>query len=332
MKRSHVQYLACPHCSGELDVQSNDSTSVDVITQGTLVCTSCAREYPVVRSIPRFVPLENYASGFGYEWMQHARTQYDNATGLKISERRFFEETKWDRSLQGQSVLEVGSGSGRFTEIAAATGAMIVSVDYSYAVEANFASNGNKNNVLIVQGDIFSLPVKRYSFDKCYCFGVLQHIPDPRGAFLQLPEFLKPGGALAADVYKKADWWKRWFYTKYLVRYFVKDIPPERLYRLCRSYINMMWPLSRFIAKLPFGKQLNWFLLIADYRGSYDLTEEQLMDWALLDTFDMLSPAYDLPQSLEIFRSWFEDAGLEDIDVHPGYNGIEGRAKKQGAS
>lgn len=332
MKKEHLQYLACPACAGDLSFGLTEKGSQNHMEAGIIACSSCGREYPVIRSIPRFVPLENYASGFGYEWMQHARTQYDSATGLKISEQRFFAETKWDRSLPGQTILEVGSGSGRFTEIAATTGAMVVSVDYSYAVEANFASNGNKDNVLVVQGDIFSLPVKRHFFDKCYCFGVLQHTPDPRGAFLQLPEFLKPGGSLAADVYKKPDWWKRWFYTKYFARYFVKGIAPERLYKICRFYIKMMWPLSRFFAKLPFGKQLNWFLLIADYRGYYDLTEEQLKDWALLDTFDMLSPAFDLPQSLETFRGWYEESGLTDIDVHFGYNGIEGRARKQGAS
>ena len=33
-------------------------------------------------------------------------------------------------------------------------------------------------------------------------------------------------------------------------------------------------------------------LLIADYRGILDLSEEQLKEWAILDTFDVLSPMY----------------------------------------
>ena len=55
-------------------------------------------------------------------------------------------------------ILEVGSGSGRFTEQAAKTGATIISCDYSYAVEANFASNGKNDNVLIVQADLYHMP------------------------------------------------------------------------------------------------------------------------------------------------------------------------------
>lgn len=47
-----------------------------------------------------------------------------------------------------------------------------------------------------------------------------------------------------------------------------------------------------------------------------------------MDTFNMLAPDYDNPQTLKGFRSWHEEAGLIDIDVHRGYNGVEGRARK----
>ena len=274
------------------------------------------------------MPRENYASGFGLQWLKHARTQYDSESGLNITGERFFRETRWPRKMSGERILEVGSGSGRFTEQAASTGALVVSMDYSYAVEANFQSNGAYDNVLIVQADIYAMPFRHHYFDRCFCFGVLQHTPDVHRSFLALPPYLKPGGKLAADVYKTPPFWKRWFYTKYLVRPFVKNIAPGRLYALCQKYIQLLWPLSRLIHRLPYGRQLNWMLLIADYRDVYALSDEQLKDWALLDTFDMLSPAYDSPQTLETFTAWFQEANLTEIDVHYGYNGIEGRATK----
>lgn len=52
---------------------------------------------------------------------------------------------------------------------------------------------------------------------------------------------------------------------------------------------------------------------------------EHLKRWALLDTFDMLSPVYDLPATLKEFRSWFDEAGMTQVNVARGYNGIEGR-------
>ena len=44
--------------------------------------------------------------------------------------------------------------------------------------------------------------------------------------------------------------------------------------------------------------------------------------------YDMLSPKYDFTATLEEFRAWLDAAGLEQTDVHHGYNGLEGRAVK----
>ena len=105
---------------------------------------------------------------------------------------------------------------------------------------------------------------------------------------------------------------------------------PEKLYKWTVRYINFMWPLARLIMKIPrIGKMINWRLMIADYsRLLKDADDKTLKEWALLDTYDMISPAYDFPQTLKTFTKWYEDEGLTDIDVHYGYNGIEGRGRK----
>src|SRR5450631_4090349 len=197
MHLEHLKLLACPVCHDRLTYGQGDAdTAAGTITEGSLGCVSCRREYPVNAGVPRFVPRENYASGFGLEWTKHARTQYDSYSGIPASEQRFFGQTQWPRILAGEFILEVGSGSGRFTEQAARTGATVVSLDYSYAVDANFASNSGRNNVLIVQADVFAMPFRPQSFDRVFCFGMLQHTPSPSRAFAALPAALKPGGAL----------------------------------------------------------------------------------------------------------------------------------------
>ena len=323
MKQEHIKYLACPSCAGELAVIKIERGQKGSIEDGQLQCRDCKVTFDVVRGVPRFVPAKNYAAGFGFEWNRHARTQYDSYTGTNISEKRFFEETKWPRDLRGQIILEVGSGSGRFTEPAASTGAMVVSLDYSSAVDANYSSNGHKDNVLVVQGDIYSMPVKTNFFDKLFCMGVLQHTPDPEAAFLCLAKHLKLGGSLVIDVYRYV-WWRYLLTTKYWVRSITKRLPPETLYRWCERYVNVMWPLARWINKLPKGRYINHSLLIADYRGVYPLSEEILKEWAILDTFDALSPAYDKPQSLRKVKEWFTKAGLEKVEVRPEYSAIAG--------
>jgi SAM-dependent methyltransferase len=327
VKRECLKYLACPSCAGDLAVTKLEKFEKDSIESGVLQCLNCQATFDIVGHIPRFVAMENYASGFGFEWYKHARTQYDSYTGTNISETRFFQETRWPRQLPGEIILEVGSGSGRFTEHAASTGAMVVSLDYSYAVEANYMANGQRDNVLVVQGDIYSMPFRANFFDRLFCIGVLQHTPDVERAFLSLPQYLKPGGSLVIDVYRHS-WGRYLANTRYWARLITRHLAPETLYKLCEQYVNLMWPLARWVNKLPKGRHINWNLLIADYRGAYPLSEQVLKEWAILDTFDILAAVYENPQSLSTVRAWFAKAGLENVEVGYGYNGIEGRGTK----
>lgn len=297
------------------------------VEQGSLRCASCQSEYPIVRHVPRFVPDEGYASDFGLEWTLHSRTQYDGETGLALSRKRFFDETGWPERLDGEIVIEAGSGSGRFTEHALATGATVLSLDYSRAVDANYRSNGSSANLLLVQGDLFRMPFPLDYADRLFCFGVLQHTPDPRSALAALVRHLRPGGELVVDIYAKT--FARYVLgTKYWVRPVTRRMRPEKLYAITSRYVDFMWPLTRKIRKIPtIGRPLNWRLLIGDYS---DVIQDDavLREWARLDTFDMLAPRYDKPARALTLRRWCNDLGLAPADVRPGYNGFEIHARR----
>lgn len=64
------------------------------------------------------------------------------------------------------------------------------------------------------------------------------------------------------------------------------------------------------------------------YKGVHPLTEEQLLEWAILDTFNVLAPQYENTHDLEEIRSWFEEARLSDIRVGWGGNGNKGCGRK----
>jgi SAM-dependent methyltransferase len=299
------------------------------IRQGELLEPVSGARFPIVDFIPRFAPRENYADSFGHEWNVHGRTQYDETSGVALSRERFQKETGWGSELRGETVLEIGSGSGRFTRHALETGARVFSCDFSNAVEANYESNGAHPNLLLVQAGLDELPFKRNFFDKAFCFGVLQHTPDPRKSFFTICEYLKPGGKLACDIYVKN--LGRWLLQpKYWVRPFTRKMAPRELYDAVTRYVDAMWPIATVIRKIPvLGPILNWKLLIADYsRELPGAGEAKLKQWAYLDTFDMLSPRYDAPATLRTFRQWHEEAGLRDVDVRRGYNGLEARATK----
>ncbi len=284
------------------------------IERGLLSCRTCTTTYPIDGHIPRFVADEGYAESFGLEWNIHRRTQYDQASGAALSENRFFAETQWPRRLEGEVIIEAGSGSGRLTEHALSTGAVVFSLDYSKAVEANYASNGHHDNLLVVQGDLFRMPFAQGAADRLFCLGVLQHTPDPPAALQSLTLYVRPGGQLVADIYAKTIA-KYLLGTKYWVRPATRRLQPAQLYDLTSRYVDFMWPIARQIRRIPkLGKAINWRLLIGDY-GDVIEDDAALRDWARLDTFDMLAPRYDKPARASTIRRWCAKIGLVSVAV-----------------
>ncbi len=330
MKQEHIDYLVCPKTRSSLVLEDGAEEDQGRIKKGWLISDDGEHRYPIVNFIPRFVEKENYASNFGYQWDIHARTQYDRFTGCDASERRLFEETRWPRNLSGERIVEVGSGAGRFTEHLVSTGAFVVSFDYSNAVETNYKLNGKMNNLLVVQGDIYNPPVPDESFDRVLCVGVIQHTPFPKKAFLRLPALLRAGGNLVVDVYRRdkgiRGLAKKVLQTKYWVRPVTRRMKPSLLYRVCSYHIRLMWPFVKLVNRLPkIGPILVRTMLVADNGAGYQIPDSLRKEWALLDTFDWLSPMYDDPQTLETLQSWFSETLLVDCEVAYGYNGIEGR-------
>jgi SAM-dependent methyltransferase len=330
MNIKHIRYLHCPACNIALHLSKGEPNEKQRIQEGFLGCPQCGAVYPIKNYIPRFVPSDasNYAKSFGYQWNKHFQSQYDRYSGAPISEERFLNETRWGRNLTGQLVLEAGSGSGRFTEHAVSTGAMVISFDYSHAVEANYRNNGQLDNLLIIQASIYEMPFLGSCFDKIFCIGVIQHTPFPQKAFVALARVLRSGGNLVIDAYRVQPGIKKYLESKYWVRPLTRRLPHELLYRFCDRWVNLWWGVTGLSRKITGRRSLSWFMLIADYRGVYPLPDNIQKEWAVLDSFDMLSPAYDFPQTLESLTTWYKEAGFTKIEVGYGYNDIEARGDK----
>jgi SAM-dependent methyltransferase len=312
--RSKVALLACRTCK----------TGSLVAQEERLLCTNCGATIRIVRDVPRFVPDDDYAGSFGFQWNVHARTQLDSFTGKPISRTRLFEASKWPTDLSGQTILEAGSGAGRFTEVLVATGATLISCDLSSAVDANHRSNGGNANLLIVQASLFDIPVRPRSMDKVMCLGVIQHTPDPAKAFACLADCVRPGGELVIDVY--AARLRSLLSWKYLLRPITKRMDGEKLYSLIERITPILLPISNLFYRAlgQFGLRL---LPIVHY-PELKLPPELSLRWAILDTFDMYSPAHDHPQTIAVVRSWFDIAGFTDVVVEYGRNGIVGRGRR----
>lgn len=308
-----LDILCCPECRGELQLDGErDASDID---SGTLRCRRCPAEYPIANGIPRFVPPENYASSFGWQWNHFPTTQLDSFSGVPITRNRFFASTGWTaEELQGKRVLDVGCGSGRFAEVTLSTGARLVALDYSSAVEACKKNLGENDRLDVVQGDMYKLPFRDGVFDYVYCLGVIQHTPEPARGFQSMVGPVKPGGKIVVDVYPLT--WMNVFWPKYWLRPLTRRMRRDRLFRLVEKMVPVLLPVSRVVGRIPkLGRKLRWLVPVANYEGIHPLNERQIREWAVLDTFDMLSPAHDHPQSPATLRDWISAAGLRDGEV-----------------
>ena len=313
MNRDLIGLLRCPASGTPLTLADAVEDGARV-RSGVLVSESGGR-YPIREFIPRFVREDNYAASFGMQWNRFAATQLDSVSGHPISANRFWHATGWSPAdLAGRRVLDVGCGSGRFAEVALGAGAHVVALDYSSAVDACFRNLQDHPRVTVVQGDVYALPLAPQRFDFVYSLGVLQHTPDVEGAFQALPPMLAPGGRLCVDFYEKS--WKSALLPKYWLRPVTTKLPKEALFAALRRLVPIMLPVSRAASAVPaIGRHLKRLVPVANYAGELPLDARQLREWALLDTFDWLSPAYDNPQTPPTVAAWLARAGFEDVEV-----------------
>lgn len=331
MQSALVSLLACPKCRGDLrleDVSTTDHAG-DVL-DGTLCCTGgCSAKYPVVAGIPRFVPAENYAASFGYQWNEFRVEQIDPASGISQSERRFWSETAWDPAgLRGKWILDAGCGAGRFLEVVSRDKDVnVVGVDISNAVDAARKTLGGRRNLHLVQASIYDLPFRKGVFDGIYCIGVIQHTPDPLQSVRSLPKFLKTGGKLALTIYEKRKY--TLLNAKYLIRPLTRRIGPKSLLGGLKMTMPVLWPITEVLFRLPvIGKAFRFVIPVANYVDDPELSWRQRYQWALMDTFDMLSPAYDQPQTEEDVCQVLLDEGLTNIVRRPEISGLNINAEQ----
>lgn len=321
MKWKLLELLVCPDCRCELECKKDHVEGDDIVT-GNLSCATCSKIYPIINSIPRFVPQSNYSASFGFQWNLYKQTQVDCFSGLTSSRDRFLSETGWEiDKLQDQWILDAGCGNGRFVEIASRGQAEVVGVDLSNAIDAAQDLFKDRKNVHLVQASILNLPFRSSVFDKCYCIGVIQHTPDPEKVIRELPKILKQNGELALTIYEKRKF--TLFNSKYLLRPFTKRINKKALIFYIKCVAPVLFPLTEILFRLPkLGKIFKLFIPFANYTNQSSFTWRQRYEWAILDTFDMLSPAYDFPQVQSDVEKYLQQAGMSDLKrlSNPGIN------------
>jgi uncharacterized protein YbaR (Trm112 family)/2-polyprenyl-3-methyl-5-hydroxy-6-metoxy-1,4-benzoquinol methylase len=313
-----LQALACPHCYGDLSCRRESVGAEGDIVSGALTCSECGRSYPITNGIPRFVPTDNYAASFGYQWSRFRSEQLDSVNGFDLSARRFFSETGWSTEwMSDKWILDAGCGAGRFLDVASQQDCEVVGVDLSHSVDAARETLADRPNVHLVQASIYDLPFRPGWFDGCFSIGVIQHTPNPHRALETLPRFVKNGGRVAVTIYQRKPWTH--LYSKYIVRRVTTRMSNRRLMTLIQLLMPVLFPITEIGYRLPvIGRVVRFVIPVSNYVGvntktNPGLSLRQRYRWALMDTFDMLSPQYDEPQWPNVAAGVLERSGVSDV-------------------
>ncbi len=306
--------LVCPACG--VDVELKDLG---------VWCRDCGRTYSRNHrnGVIYFVEEESYTESFGLQWNTFSREQLDNDR-LHDSESRLREETGlFPEQIAGKIVLDAGCGMGRFLDIVSRDGASLaVGVDLSSAVDAAAANLSDRDNVLIVKGDIFRLPFRRGSFDAVFSIGVLHHTPSTEQAFRALALLVKPGGEIAISIYaatmKPGVGWAINMFRRRFFRVFTRRLPKRLMLWWSLYCVPVLWVID----KIPVVRWIRYLFPVVIYKNFP-------LKWSVLDTFDIYATELESRhRPKEVFR-WFREAGMTNIDLldsDDGWVSVRGRA------
>ena len=306
--------LICPACDAGVELKDSG-----------LLCRDCGRIYSCDprKGVIYFVEEESYAESFGLQWKTFSREQLDDDQ-LSDSESRLRRETGlFPEQLAGKIILDAGCGMGRFLDVVSRGGAALaVGVDLSSAVNTAAANLSDRDNVLIIKGDIFRLPFRRGSFDVVFSIGVLHHTPSTEQAFRALVPLVKPGGEIAISVYaatmKPGVGWAVNMFRRRFFRVITRRLPKRLMLWWSLYCVPVLWVID----KIPVVRWIRYLFPAVIYK-SYPLK------WSALDTFDTYATELESRhRPKEVFR-WFREAGLTNIDLldsEDGWVSVRGRA------
>jgi len=256
--------------------------------------------------IARFSPDVSYSTGnFSMLREKHAQLQLDSVNGTNNRLETILKRTNWPRNyFKDKLILECGCGAGPDTEILLDLGAKVLSVDIA-GLEITFNNLGRNPKLQLLQASLLDLPLNKNHFDIVFCHRVLQHTPKPELVLSEILSYVKIGGGVFIHSYAKSLMQMvRW---KYFLRPLTKRISPTLLYNMIKTSAPFYYLITNKLHVAgKIGRAINYFIIpFMNYRYVDSFKEKQdewIIEYGIHDTFDALSPKYDIPLSVKKFK------------------------------
>ncbi len=225
MKHDYLALLACPKCTGDLNITILEKNKQEVL-RATLTCASCKAKYSMEDGIPDlyYAPGKTLQQGvremfnetpYGLVGARDAIQHKDKITIQTL------QRTPWyirENDVRGKLVLEAGCGGGHLYTELALLGANVIGLDQTpnslHHIKKLFAEYGMVPNLVI--GNLEYLPFKDKAFDIITSMGVIHHTPNTQACLDHFARALKDKGRIHVMVYHKTSVWN---YTKNTLRF-----------------------------------------------------------------------------------------------------------------
>jgi 2-polyprenyl-3-methyl-5-hydroxy-6-metoxy-1,4-benzoquinol methylase len=191
-------------------------------TQRLVKCLDCAMIYENPRYDNKTIVTGYMASKEGEHDSQYPMRVYSFYRTLK-KHAKFLPE-------YGAKVLDIGTAGGAFLDAAKQYGYDA----YGMEPSADLVARGKARGLQIEQGTIESHNFAQGSFDMVCLWDVIEHLPDPKFALVEIRKLLKPDGILLinfpdigtwqAQIAGKKFWWILSVHLHHFTRKSVRDI------------------------------------------------------------------------------------------------------------
>jgi 2-polyprenyl-3-methyl-5-hydroxy-6-metoxy-1,4-benzoquinol methylase/uncharacterized protein YbaR (Trm112 family) len=307
MKPRVIDWLACPVCGGDLDLQ--DSSPTLDVQEGALACPN-GHVFPIAAGVPRLSPddlleegraaADSIRESFSHEW-QHFDFEEDRTWGSTVEQRReeFLRHVNLPaEALEGKQVLDAGCGNGSLSRAIASLGCEVLAADIGrQVVDAHrHFSQQEDGRTNYIQANLMHPPFRRDAFDVVFCAGVLHHTPSTKATFDTLVPALAPGGTIFVWLYHAVP--GRLMAFKSRLRQVISRLPAPIKERLVK-YVFLPQAMLRQYIRVALGKpsrKLKW--------------RERLV--ILLDSY---TPRYRWEHTPEELSAWYRELGFVDIEV-----------------
>jgi ubiquinone/menaquinone biosynthesis C-methylase UbiE len=195
---SVVDLLRCPSCGA-----SNFGQQTDHLT-----CLGCQRVYPIIEGIPDFVSMQAFPTGQREiaSYYTDEATKYNVSHGSSLPGTEYNINAHYMRLLEtyiapADRILEIGCGTGRFSQVLMRLSPNHVGADFSLAMLLQ-----DKGCVPIkVCADTQDLPFRDSIFDICVGVATFSYLPHKEAAVQSIRRVLKPNGrVLLIDMNRKS--------------------------------------------------------------------------------------------------------------------------------